>query len=60
MEYPIYYGPGENYRRLSTLLNGSRCPIYCIENGWVQIEFNNDVTNTKLRGWVPVEAMYGE
>ena len=60
VEYPVYYGPGENYKQLGTLGKGKRCPVYNIENGWVQVEYINYADNGKYRGWVPLHVIYGE
>lgn len=57
---PIYYGPGENYKQLGTLGKGKLCPIYNIENGWVQVEYINYADEVKYRGWVPLSVMYGD
>ena len=60
IEYPVYYGPGENYKQLGTLGAEKRCPVYNIENGWVQVEYINYANNVKYRGWVPLHVIYGE
>lgn len=60
IEYPCYYGPGENYRQLGVLGADKRCPVYNIENGWVQVEYFNYGDDTLYRGWVPLHVIYGE
>ena len=60
IEYPVYYGPGENYKCIGTLGADKRCPIYNIENGWVQVEYINYANDVKYRGWVPMHVVYGE
>lgn len=60
LEYPCYYGPGEHYKQLGVLGKGKRCPVYNIENGWVQVEYFNYGDNTKYRGWVPLHVVYGQ
>lgn len=60
IDFPVYYGPGEEYKRLGTLGKGKSCPIYNIENGWAQVEFVNYANEVKYRGWVPLSVMYGE
>ena len=60
LEYPCYYGPGEHYKQLGVLGKGKRCPVYNIENGWIQVEYFNYGDNTKYRGWVPLHVIYGQ
>lgn len=59
-EHLCYYGPGENYKLQGILGEGKRCPVYNIENGWVQVEYFNYANNTLYRGWVPLHVIYGE
>lgn len=60
VEHPIYYGPGENYKQLGTLGADKRCPVYNIENGWVQVEYVNYANNVTYRGWVPLFVVYDQ
>ena len=60
VEHPVYYGPGENYKQIGVLGADKRCPVYNIENGWVQVEYINYANNVKYRGWVPLFVVYGQ
>lgn len=56
--HKIYYGPGEEYKLLGTLVVDNRCDVYMIEDGWVQIEYMDYAIEMKRRGWVPLSVLY--
>lgn len=58
-DHTVYFGPGEEYRafRASILYTGAKCDIYAIEDDWAQIEYYDYVTESKRRGWVPLNVL---
>lgn len=60
----VYFGPGENYKMFtaSVVHVGTKCDIYAIEDGWVQIEYTDygspEDPQPQRRGWVPLDVLY--
>ncbi len=58
------FGPGEEYRlySITVIHEGTGCDVYAIENGWVQIEYTDYGLEDypRRRGWVPLDAIYGD
>ena len=63
-EHAVFFGPGEEYMdfKKSILYPGSKCDIFAIDldRGWAQIEYYDYVTESKRRGWVPLNILSEE
>ena len=57
----IYYGPGSRYAKVRnvTMLEGKRCEVYAIENGWALVDYYDYGRDVDRRGWIPVDCLYG-
>lgn len=59
-KHKAHFGPGDEYRvfGVSVVPEGGKCAIYCIENGWAQVEYYDYGTDARRRGWVPLSILY--
>ncbi len=55
----VYFGPGTQYKKYgwSVLYRITDVKVYIIEGDWAQVEYYDEATSNRRRGWIPKECL---